>query len=156
MPWGLTRFQHSAQSHFVTFCCYHRRRLFATDERRRIFESALERIRRSFELQVYGYVVMPEHVHLLVSEPGPDAFSDRNAPLQPKDGLNGPPPTFRILYAISFAGRKLIVEDNAEKRTVDFQSTATSNFTMERLPSKGRHDVDFAPWMPDARCATIP
>jgi len=26
MPWGLTRFHHSGQSHFVTFCCYHRRR----------------------------------------------------------------------------------------------------------------------------------
>jgi len=24
MPWGLTRFHHSGQSHFVTFCCYHR------------------------------------------------------------------------------------------------------------------------------------
>src|SRR2546428_7747394 len=48
MPWGLTRFHHSGQSHFVTFCCYHRRRLFITDASRRIFESALERVRRSF------------------------------------------------------------------------------------------------------------
>jgi hypothetical protein len=30
---------------------------------------ALERVRRSFKLQVYGYAVMPEHVHLLLSEP---------------------------------------------------------------------------------------
>jgi hypothetical protein len=29
-------------------------------ESRRIFESALERERRSFRVQVYGYVVMPE------------------------------------------------------------------------------------------------
>jgi putative transposase len=59
MLWGLTRFHHSGQSHFVTLCCYHRRRLFTTDASRRIFESALERVRRSFRLQVYGYVVMP-------------------------------------------------------------------------------------------------
>lgn len=65
MPWGLTRFHHSGQSYFVSFCCYHRRRLFTADTSRRIFESALERVRRSFRLQVYGYVVMPEHVHLL-------------------------------------------------------------------------------------------
>jgi putative transposase len=32
-------------------------------------ELALERVRQSYELCVYGYVVMPEHVHLLVSEP---------------------------------------------------------------------------------------
>jgi REP element-mobilizing transposase RayT len=61
---GLTRFDHSGQSHFVTFCRYHRRRLFIADASRRIFESALERVRRSFRLQVYGYVVMPEQVHL--------------------------------------------------------------------------------------------
>ena len=76
MPWGLTRFHHSGQSHFVTFCCYHRRRLLTTNESRRIFESALERVRRSFRLQVYGYVVMPEHVHLLLSEPEKDTLAD--------------------------------------------------------------------------------
>ena len=30
-------------------------------ESRRIFESALEGVRRVFRLQIYGYVVMPEH-----------------------------------------------------------------------------------------------
>jgi putative transposase len=91
MPWGLTRFQHSGQSHFVTFCCYHRRRLLTTDASRLIFESALERVRRGFRLQVYGYVVMPEHVHLLLSEPQGGASGCRTVPLKPKDGLNGPP-----------------------------------------------------------------
>lgn len=76
MPWGLTRFHESGQSHFVTFCCYHRRRLFTTDASRRIFESALERVGRSFRLHVYGYVVMPEHVHLLLSEPQQDTLAD--------------------------------------------------------------------------------
>jgi putative transposase len=33
------------------------------------FEAALERVRRSLGLRVYGYVVMPEHVHLLIGEP---------------------------------------------------------------------------------------
>jgi putative transposase len=91
MPWGLTRFQHSGQSHFVTFCCYHRRLLFTADASRQIFESALERVRRSFRLQVYGYVIMPEHVHLLLSEPQRDTSGGGTAPLKPKDGLNGPP-----------------------------------------------------------------
>ncbi len=35
-----------------------------------LFEDALERVRRRYLLVVAGYVVMPEHVHLLVSEPG--------------------------------------------------------------------------------------
>src|SRR5438034_3542472 len=43
MPWGLTRFHESGQSHFVTFCCYHRHRLFTTDASRRTLMSALAR-----------------------------------------------------------------------------------------------------------------
>src|ERR1700731_3752942 len=105
MPWGLTRFHQSGQSHFVTFCCYHRHRLFTTDASRRIFESALERVRRSFRLQVYGYAVMPEHVHLLLSEPKRDTLADAlkslkqgvsrrllpkmGGPLKPSFGLSG-------------------------------------------------------------------
>ena len=36
----------------------------------------MERVRRSFRLQVYGYVVMPEHVHLLLSEPEKDTLAE--------------------------------------------------------------------------------
>ena len=105
MPWGLTRFHHSGQSHFVTFCCYHRRRLLTTNESRRTFELALERVRRSFRLQVYGYVIMTEHVHLLLSEPEKDTLADAlkslkqgvsrrllpkiSGPLKPVFGLSG-------------------------------------------------------------------
>jgi len=35
-----------------------------------LFEDALERVRLRYLLAVAGYVVMPEHVHLLVNEPG--------------------------------------------------------------------------------------
>ena len=69
MPSGLKRFHESGQSHFITFSCYHRHPLFAEPATRGVFELALERVRLSFGLRVYGYVIMPEHVHLLVSEP---------------------------------------------------------------------------------------
>jgi putative transposase len=69
MPWGLKRFHQSGQSHFVTFSCHHRTALFMQPSARDVFEAAMERIRRDYELRVYGYVVMLEHVHLLVSEP---------------------------------------------------------------------------------------
>jgi putative transposase len=83
MPSGLKRFQQSGQTHFVTFGCYHRYRLLTDDISRRIFESALERTRRSYRLYVYGYV-MPDHVHLLVSEPQPES-----GPFKPGFGLSG-------------------------------------------------------------------
>jgi putative transposase len=69
MPWGLKHFQQSRQLHFLTFSCYRRRPNFAAPHSRARFESSLERVRQSYGLCVYGYVVMPEHVHLLVNEP---------------------------------------------------------------------------------------
>jgi len=69
MPRGLRRFQESGQSHFVTFSCYRRQPFFATPELFDHFVRSLEDMRRRFELRVYGYVVMPEHVHLLLGEP---------------------------------------------------------------------------------------
>jgi len=36
---------------------------------RDVFEQELERVRRWYGCYVTGYVVMPEHVHLLISEP---------------------------------------------------------------------------------------
>ena len=120
MPWGLTRFHQSGQSHFVTFCCYHRRRLLDTDERCRIFESALERVRRSYRLYVYGYVVMPEHVHLLLSEP--------NCPTQAKIGLEWatPPQHYTLADALKSlkqgVSRRLLgnAEHFWQKRYYDF------------------------------------
>jgi len=76
MPWGLKRYQNTRQSHFVTFCCYHRQPLFTLPETYRVFEKALERIRRNYRLRIYGYVVMPEHVHLLLSEPQRATLAD--------------------------------------------------------------------------------
>jgi len=69
MPDGLKRFQQSGQSHFVTFTCYHRRQGFDSPEVCDLFVEVLESMRRRFAICIYGYVVMPEHVHLLVSEP---------------------------------------------------------------------------------------
>jgi len=69
MPWGLNHFQQSGQLHFLTSSCYRRGPNFAAAHSRECFESSPQRARQSYGLCVYGYVVMPEHVHLLVDEP---------------------------------------------------------------------------------------
>ena len=69
MPLGLHRSQQSRQSHFVTFSCYRRLPNLGEARIRDLFLESLERTRRSYRFRVYGYVVMPEHIHLLVSEP---------------------------------------------------------------------------------------
>jgi putative transposase len=69
MPWSLKRFQQTRQNHFLTFSCYHRHPKLATAEACAVFVLALERVRQSYGLCVYGFVIMPEHVHLLLNEP---------------------------------------------------------------------------------------
>ncbi|MFI5059705.1 MAG: REP-associated tyrosine transposase [Candidatus Acidiferrales bacterium] len=69
MPWGLTRYQQTRQLHFVTFSCYHRKPLLADPQARDIFVQTLETVHRWYGFWLAGYVVMPEHVHLLLSEP---------------------------------------------------------------------------------------
>jgi len=72
VPSGLRRVQESGQSHFITFSCDRRQPLFSTSDLFDEFVRTIEDMRRRFQMRMYGYVVMPEHVHLLVSEP-PDA-----------------------------------------------------------------------------------
>ena len=69
MPKGLTRYQQAGDLHFVTFSCYHRIAYLGSLSARDLFERSLEAIRLRYQFFVTGYVVMPEHIHLLVSEP---------------------------------------------------------------------------------------
>ena len=69
MPERLHRYQLNGDLHFLTFSCFQRRPYLGGAAIRNLLENALERIRRRYEFAVLGYVVMPEHVHMLVSEP---------------------------------------------------------------------------------------
>ena len=69
MTKGLVRYQETGDLHFVTFSCSGRKPYLGTPLARDVFLESLETIRVRYGFRVYGYVVMPEHVHLLVSEP---------------------------------------------------------------------------------------
>ena len=69
MPRGLNRFYGSGDLHFITCSCYQRQALLGTAPRRDLFSRVLEQVRRSYHFVLLGYVVMPEHFHLLISEP---------------------------------------------------------------------------------------
>jgi putative transposase len=75
MTEGLHRFYGGSDLHFLTFSCYRRRPLFRNEVYCDLFLKILQRIRRRYRLVVLGYVVMPEHVHLLVSEPQRETLS---------------------------------------------------------------------------------
>jgi putative transposase len=69
MTSGLMRYQQTGDLHFVTFSCYRRQPYLGVPAARELFERSLETMRRRYDFFVTAYVVMPEHVHLLVSEP---------------------------------------------------------------------------------------
>jgi putative transposase len=69
VPTGLTRYYGSQDLHFITCSCYQRRPWLGTPARRTLFLKILEQTRIAYEFVVVGYVVMPEHFHLLISEP---------------------------------------------------------------------------------------
>jgi REP-associated tyrosine transposase len=75
MTEGLHRFYGGSDLHFLTFSCYRRRPLFGNEVYCDLFLKILERVRRRYRLVVLGYVVMPEHVHLLVNEPQRETLS---------------------------------------------------------------------------------
>jgi putative transposase len=69
MPTGLRRYYGAGDLHFITCSCYHREPWLDSDERRDLFLNILEEVRKEHRFVVLGYVVMPEHFHLLMSEP---------------------------------------------------------------------------------------
>jgi len=69
MPNGLARIQDLGHLHFLTFSCYRRAAKLASKSDREMFCKILDETRVRREFRITGYVVMPEHVHLLVSEP---------------------------------------------------------------------------------------
>jgi putative transposase len=75
MTEGLHRFYGGNDLHFLTFSCYRRLPFLRSEGRRDLFLKILERVRQRYRLVVLGYVVMPEHVHLLVSEPQRETLS---------------------------------------------------------------------------------
>src|SRR5580693_6101661 len=55
--------------HFITFTCYRRLPLLRSIRARNAFVQVLGETRDRYGFSLVGYVVMPEHIHLLIGEP---------------------------------------------------------------------------------------
>jgi putative transposase len=75
MPTGLKRFQQTEHSHFITFSCYKRQPFLHSPQSKDTVEQILEQTRKQQSLCIAGYVLMPEHVHLLTDEPAKDTLA---------------------------------------------------------------------------------
>ena len=67
----LKRYEIANQARFLTFSCNHRLPLFSNDRIKDLFASRLDEARVRFGFRLLAWVVMPDHVHLLLL-PAPD------------------------------------------------------------------------------------
>ena len=56
----------SGHAHFLTFSCHQRLPLLTKDRTRRWVLDALESTRQNLDVALWAYVIMPEHVHVLL------------------------------------------------------------------------------------------
>ena len=69
MTRNLVRYQQTGDLHAVNFCCHERLPYLASADAKELFERSLEKMRVRYGFWITAYVVMPEHVHILLSEP---------------------------------------------------------------------------------------
>src|SRR5665213_569182 len=68
MPKGLHRRYGLRHLHFITCSCYRRLPLFASARAKNLFVQILGEVRDRYGFALAGYVVMPNHIHLLIGE----------------------------------------------------------------------------------------
>jgi len=61
-----THFNNPGDPHGLTFTCYKKRKFLNYNRTRMYFIDAVNRARIRFNFDVWAYVIMPDHVHLLI------------------------------------------------------------------------------------------
>ncbi|MBZ5696172.1 MAG: transposase [Acidobacteriia bacterium] len=69
MPKRLQRRYGQHHLHFITCSCYRRLPLLRSVRARNLFLKILDEVRHRYAFALIGYVVMPEHFHILIGEP---------------------------------------------------------------------------------------
>lgn len=59
-------FNTEGEAHGVTFSCFRRQKFLSRDRTREYFIQGLELMRKRHDVHLWAYVIMPEHVHLVL------------------------------------------------------------------------------------------
>jgi putative transposase len=98
--------------HFITFSCSGRRPLLGASQARDCFVAILAEVRIKYSFRLIGYVVMPEHVHLLITEPGTGNPSNILQVLKQR--------VSRTMHAKCMDGNRLAEQHFWQRRFYDF------------------------------------
>jgi putative transposase len=113
MTLGLERYYGAGDLHFITCSCYRRMQFMTSPPARDEFLRIFEEVRQQYLFTVVGYVVMPEHFHLLISEPTIDDPSAAMFSLKKRTAHN-------LLTEMRESGREGIPDRFWTKRFYDF------------------------------------
>jgi len=123
------------QAYMLTAVTHQRRRVFQRNAIAEPFIATLFRYRDSGKFQLHAFVVMPDHIHILLT-PAPDVAVDRTAQL--------------VKGGFSFAVRKdlpgeICQEGYHTHRVVDAEDLRNQTFYILNNPAKKR--LDSYPWV---------
>ncbi|MBL8880947.1 MAG: transposase [Phycisphaerales bacterium] len=110
------RWNEPGDAHFLTFSCFHGYQLLSRDRTRQWLVEAIDRARRRHAWDVWAYVIMPEHVHLIVRPQ--NAIYDISVLLK------------AIKWPVSIRARKYLERTSREwmKRLTDVQPNGEFSF----------------------------
>ena len=60
------RYNHPGDAHALTFSCFQRQPFLSKERSQNWMIEAIDRARERYRVHVWAYVIMPEHVHLLI------------------------------------------------------------------------------------------
>lgn len=86
MPKGKNQVYGKGHLHFITCRCYRHQPKLGAEKHRGLLLQLLEEVRVKFRFHVTGYVVMPEHFDLLMSEPEIDTAANSMETLRKRYG----------------------------------------------------------------------
>jgi putative transposase len=66
---GLRHYDNLGTARFLTFSCFRKRPVFSSDAACSVFLRRLSELRSCSRVKILGYVVMPDHVHLVLYPP---------------------------------------------------------------------------------------
>jgi len=69
------RYEELNYAHYLTFSCYKRYRLFTNEDLCNLFVNHLDRARDRRKFDLWAFVIMPTHVHLLIRPSVDDSIS---------------------------------------------------------------------------------
>ena len=129
--------------HFVTFSCYRRQPYLNSIRCRNRFVKILDEIRRRHQFQLIGYVVMPEQVHLLISEPAKGNPSKSLQVLKQKvsRSLHGKKDSSRGQLELAFATEESGPSPFWQRRFYDFNVWSEKKL-VQKLDYMHRNPVD--------------